>query len=159
MSRLSARKRQIRDAQLLGAIMLVLAAIFYIKGGVIIRGVILVAVGLTLAMFLVIVIIKFLNTSLGAKTAFAWNELLYSLVGIPIMFIAIFYLPVAIYILFFKYQFPSHVIRNVLLGLMIFAQIISLALFFKQLAENRSVKESSIKKEEKRDFSTLYEEK
>lgn len=158
MSRLSARKRQIRDAQLLGAIMLVLAAIFYIKGGVIIRGIVLIAVGLTLAMFLVIGIIKFLNTSLGAKTAFAWNELLYSLVGVPIMFIAIFYLPVAIYFLFFKHQFPSHIIRNVLLGLMIFAQIISLVLFFKQIFEDRSVKESPIKKKEKKDFSTLYDD-
>ncbi len=131
----SPSKQRREDSLILGILGLVLSVIIFIKGGKVVRLFLLSAIGVVVGAYTAYKIINvFTGTEKGAKFAYYWNEIMYSLLGIPILVISTFYLPVIIYILFFAKQNLVYItwIKWLLIGLTVVLQVLSLYLVIRR---------------------------
>jgi len=163
----SAKKRK-RDKLILLILALIVSFTLFIVGGNTIRIVLVAVIGIISFMVLTYKLINFITTTgKGSTFAYIWNELVYSIFGVPILVVSVFYLPIAIYILFFTNLRDQYrdLLKWIVVGVTVLFQLASVFVFLKNVREDRKpskvgkkfVEELEEKKKNKEDFETLLE--
>jgi len=129
---------------ILFALLSIIFLILYIIGGTLVRFALLLFIGTIVFGYVISKIIKiFTESKVGLSISYWGNEILYTLFGIPILVIAIFYLPVAVFLMFFgKVNFPvTDLIKWGTLAITVILQISSLTVFLIRVRKDKKSKE------------------
>jgi len=81
----------------------------------------------------------FTTSETGSLIHHTWSEIVYSLLGIPILATAIFYLPISLYFVFAHGAVMILNLKITLITLIVIFQFISLLVFFLQIIRDRKV--------------------
>ncbi len=139
------RKIKMRIKRLFSAILLVgfaLIALFFSTG--LVRFLAITFVSIILFSYVFYRIIMFTTSEKGSKITYTWSELIYSLLGIPVIIVSIFYFPISLYFVFVNSAALSLMIKTSLLTLMIVCQLISIVLFIIRIINDKKVEEDEI---------------
>ncbi|MCE7742211.1 MAG: hypothetical protein GOP50_07100 [Candidatus Heimdallarchaeota archaeon] len=139
------RENKLRIKGLFTATLLVVfALVVYFFSTGLVRFLVITFVSIVLFGYVFYRITLFTTSEKGSRITYNWSELVYSLVGIPVLIISIFYLPISLYFVFVNGVALSLMMKSVLLILMIVSQLISLFLFIVRIIKNRKVKEDEL---------------
>ncbi|MHA1199832.1 MAG: hypothetical protein ACTSQF_10940 [Candidatus Heimdallarchaeaceae archaeon] len=139
------RKNKLKIKGLFTATLLVvfaLVAYFFSTG--LVRFLSITFVSIVLIAYVFYRLTLFTTSEKGSRITYTWSELVYSLLGIPVLIVSIFYLPVSLYFVFVNSVALSSMIKSVLLILMIVCQLISLLLFIIRIIKDRKVDEEEL---------------
>lgn len=120
----------------------VLIAYFFSSG--LIRFLSIAFISIGLLAFFIYCLALFVTSEKGSKFAYTWSEIAYSLIGVPVLLLSIFYLPVSLYFVFVNSFALSTMIKSTLMILMILFQLISFSLFIIRIIRDRDVKKDDI---------------
>ncbi|UJG40950.1 MAG: hypothetical protein K9W45_00480 [Candidatus Heimdallarchaeum aukensis] len=126
------------------ALLSIIFLILYIIGGTFVRFVLLLFIGVIVFSYVISKIVKiFTESKVGLSVSYWGNEILYTLFGIPLLVIAIFYLPVAVFLMFFgNTEFPvTDLIKWGTLVITVTLQISSLTVFLIRVRKDKKSKE------------------
>ena len=169
MQKKSAVKQMRSDAMLIGILALIIAVFIYWKLDWF-RIYMIAIVGIIGFSVLVVKMLNFATkTEKGASFSYFWNEIVYSVLGIPIIVIAIFYLPVTILIVFFGGDTYTQALKIAVITITVVLQLFSIWIFVRNVIKERKrtpegkAFEKKMKTEkiltEKRDYVEMMEDR
>ena len=140
-----ARQIKLRIKNIFSLIILavfVLVASFFSTG--IVRFLIISLVSTVVISYLFYKLASLTTSEKGSKIAYTWSEIIYSLLGIPVLVVSIFYFPLSLYFVFVTGTVLNLMIKTTLLALVIICQVISLVLFIMRIIRDKKVYDDDI---------------
>jgi hypothetical protein len=120
----------------------VLVAYFFSSG--IIRFLIIFLASTIALSYLFYKLALFFTSEKGSRIAYTWSEIVYSLFGVPVLLVSIFYFPLSLFFVFVNGTELNLMIKTTLLTLMVICQVISLVLFMVRIVRDRDVYEEDV---------------
>ena len=136
---LSKNKLSIIKSILASSLLIAFAIVAYFFSSGLIKALILGFISVVVFGYVIYRFSMFLTSETGSQIHHTWSEIVYSLLGIPILATSIFYLPISLYFVFVHGAVVILTIKITLLTLMVVFQFISLLVFITRLIKDRKM--------------------